>query len=84
MLLNMEATYPWLKMLLGERRISVQGQHRYPLKTSVNQRGEQTISKNAKTAGLFLSQYLLNMAYQPIISRMCSYLSDLILFVQLV
>ena len=59
MLLNMEVTYPWLKKLLGERGISFQGQYRYPLKTSVNQRGEQTINKNAKTAGLFLSQYLL-------------------------
>ena len=51
MLLNMEATYPGLKTMLGVKGISVQGQDRYPLRTSVDQRGEQTINKDANTAG---------------------------------
>ena len=56
MLLNMEVTYPGLKTLIAEKGISIQGQDRYPLRTFVDQRGEQTINKDAKTAGLFISQ----------------------------
>ena len=55
MLLNMEATYLGLKALHAEKGISVQGQDPYLLRTSVDQLGEQTINKDAKTAGLFIS-----------------------------
>ena len=58
LLLNMETTYPGLKTLLDEKGISVQAQDRYPVKTSVDKWGEQTINKDAKTASLFISQHL--------------------------
>ena len=57
MLLNMEAPYPALKTLLAKKRVSLQDQVRYRLRTSVDQRGEQTINKEAKTADLFISKF---------------------------
>lgn len=55
MLLDIEAIFPGLKTLLFENGISVQGQYCYPLRTSVGLLGEQPISKDPKTAGLFIS-----------------------------
>ena len=42
---------------LAKKRVSLQGQDRYRLRTSVDQRGEQTINKEAKTADLFISKF---------------------------
>ena len=72
MLLNMEATNLGLNTQLAEKGISVQGQDCYALKTPVDQRGEQTINKDAKTTALFIFQYKLNLSYQLIIPRICS------------
>ena len=74
MLLNMGVTYPGLKALLAEKGISVQDQDRYSLRTLADQRGQRTINNDAKTADLFISQYLLNLTPQLIISRKRSYL----------
>ena len=73
-LLNIGVTYPELKALLAEKGISVQDQDRYSLRTLADQRGQRTINKDAKTADLFISQYLLNLTPQLIISRKRSYL----------
>ena len=68
MLRNMDATYPGLKSLIDKKGISVQGQDRYPLRTSVDQRGEQTINKDAKTAGMLIISCLF-FEFQSIIRR---------------
>ena len=43
--------YKGLKVLLNDAGISVQAQETHPLRVSVDQRGEQTINRDAKTAG---------------------------------
>ena len=48
---SIEILYPGLKGLLQKNGMSVQAQERYALRTSVNQRGEQTINSEAKTMG---------------------------------
>ena len=48
---NMETLYPGLKDMLKKAGLSVQAQERYPMRTALDQRGEQTINRDAKTAG---------------------------------
>ena len=48
---NVDSLYPGMKELLSKHGLSVQGQDSYCLKTAADQRGEQTINKDAKTAG---------------------------------
>ena len=43
--------YPGAEELLKNKGMSVQAQDRYPVRTAVDQRGEQTINRDAKTAG---------------------------------
>ena len=43
--------FPGCKLLLKHYGISVQGQDRYPLRTAVDQSGEQTFNRDAKTTG---------------------------------
>lgn len=43
--------YEGLKPLLANNGFSVQGQKTHPLRTAIDQRGEQTINRDAKTAG---------------------------------
>lgn len=50
-LMNMEQFYPGLKDLISKEGLSVQGQEKYPLRTAIDQRGEQTINRDAKTSG---------------------------------
>lgn len=45
--------YEGLKDLLNDAGISVQAQETHPLRVSVDQRGEQTINRDAKTAGKY-------------------------------
>ena len=71
MLLNTEATYLGLNTQLAEKGISVKGQDCYALKTPVDQQGEQTVNKDAKTTVSFIFQYELNLSCQLIISRIC-------------
>ena len=49
---NIELSFPGLKELLKDGGISVQARENNPLRTSVDQRGEQTINRDAKTAGI--------------------------------
>ena len=37
--------------MLNKQGVSIQSQDRYPLRTAIDQRGEQTINRDAKTAG---------------------------------
>ena len=48
LLQNIENIYPGLKTLLETKGLSVQAQNRYPLRTAIDQRGEQTLNKDAK------------------------------------
>ena len=50
-MLNLDNLFPGCKDLLIAYGISVQGQDRYPLKISIDQRGEQTFNRDAKTSG---------------------------------
>ena len=48
---NMENNYPGLRNVLGNVGLYVQAQDRYPIKTAIDRRGEQTINRDAKTSG---------------------------------
>ena len=48
---SIDSLYPGMKELLEYTGLSVQGQDKYPLRISVDQRGEQTINRDAKTTG---------------------------------
>ena len=43
--------YPGLKHTLSLRVLSIQAQERYPLRTAVDQRGEQTNNRDGKSSG---------------------------------
>ena len=49
-LANIEITHPGCKKLLLNKGLSVQAQSTYPLRTSVDQWGEQTTNRDAKTS----------------------------------
>ena len=51
MMLNIDQKYPGMKQFLKEKGLSIQAQDNHCLKTATDQRGEQTINKDAKTAG---------------------------------
>ena len=53
---TIENDYPGLKALLSTRGLTTQAQERFPIRTALDQRGEQTINRDAKTAGMF--QYI--------------------------
>ena len=48
---NIDLLFPDAKQILSDNGFSVQAQDRYLLRTAVDQRGEQTINCDAKTAG---------------------------------
>ena len=48
---SLESTHPGLREMLQRQGLSFQAQDKYPLRTVVDQRGEQTKNRNAKTAG---------------------------------
>ena len=50
-LTSLDITHPGCKELLIHQGLSVQGQSRYPTRTPIDQRGEQTINRDAKTSG---------------------------------
>ena len=50
-LVHMEKLYPCLRQFLVKCGISVQAQESFPSRTSIDQRGEQTINRDAKTSG---------------------------------
>ena len=51
LLQDIEEVYPGLKELLRYKGLSVQAQSRYMLRTAIDQRGEQTINRDAITTG---------------------------------
>ena len=51
---QIDILYPGLKPLLEKRGMSAQGQIAYPVRTAIDQRGEQSINRDAKTAGMAL------------------------------
>ena len=48
---NLDNTHPGCRELIQGKGLSVQAQDRYPARTTIDQRGEQTINRDAKTAG---------------------------------
>jgi hypothetical protein len=46
-----DGIYPGLRSMLSTASMSVQAQDRYPVRTAIDQRGEQTINRDAKTSG---------------------------------
>lgn len=56
-----ETKYPGLIDMLKHTGLSVQGQERYPLRISIDQHGEQTINRDAKTIGISQIQHFLNL-----------------------
>ena len=48
---SIEQMYPGLKDMLKCKGLSVQAQEKYSLRTSIDQRGEQTINRDPKTSG---------------------------------
>ena len=76
---NIEKFYIDLKPLLETIDLSVQGQDRYAIRTSIDQRREQTINRDAKTSAgiksLVLNQksilkWCLNRSEQAIIQEL--------------
>ena len=72
-LANIDITHLGCKELLLDKGLSVQAQSRYPLRTSIDQLGEQTINRDAKTSGGIKSfasnndsilKWTLNRSYQ--------------------
>lgn len=48
---NIDRIYPGLRSLLEKKGISVLGQSNHNIRTAIDQRGEQTINRDAKTTG---------------------------------
>ena len=48
---NLEETRPGCLELIKNKGISVQGQNKYPCRTAIDQRGEQTINRDVEVAG---------------------------------
>ena len=49
---SIEQMYPNLKDMLKCKGLPAQAQEKYHLRTSIDQRGEQTINRDAKTSGV--------------------------------
>jgi hypothetical protein len=52
MMENLNETYPGLQDL-SQHGLSIQAQEKHPLTTAADQRGEQTINRDAKTSGIY-------------------------------
>ena len=48
---NLNDTHPGCRELIQDKGLSVQGQEKYLCRTAIDQRGEQTINRDAKTSG---------------------------------
>ena len=51
MLNNIDRIYAGLRDIIASKGLSVQAQNTYPLRTAIDQRGEQSLNKSAKTSG---------------------------------
>ena len=54
---NLKATKPDEYKQMVTNGLSIQAQDHYPLATACDQRGEQTINRDAKTAGMNLLSF---------------------------
>lgn len=61
---NVSSNHPEMKHLLEKGVFSVQGQDRHPVRTATDQRGEQTINRDAKTVGKKISQLIIENLYE--------------------
>ena len=59
-LTHIDTLYEGLKPLLQDKGISVQAQTLHPIRTAVDQRGEQTINRDAKTTGVYRFEIILH------------------------
>ena len=50
-LVSLDRTHPGCKELIEIKGVSVQAQDQYPLRTAFDQRGEQTLNREAKSVG---------------------------------
>ena len=50
---NLEANYPGMEIDISQCGLSIQVQDNYPIMTAADQRGEQTVNRDAKTLGNF-------------------------------
>ena len=48
---NIEENYPGMELDISQKGLSIQAQNNYPVMTAADQRGEQTINRDAKTLG---------------------------------
>ena len=48
---HIDELYPGLKDILSSLGLSIQAQDRYPNRTAIDMRGEQTINRHGKSAG---------------------------------
>ena len=52
--MNIDDQYPGLKNYMEKGGFSIQGQSHHSIRTATDQRGEQTINKDAKISGKFI------------------------------
>ena len=48
---NLDRSHPGCKEIIQSKGLSVQAQDKYPLRTPIDQHGEQTLNKDAKSTG---------------------------------
>ena len=53
-MINLDKNYPGMKEYLEKGGFSIQAQDHHAIRTATDQRGEQTINKDAKTPGMSL------------------------------
>ena len=58
--MNIDSKFPGMKDHLKLGGILVQAQTNHAIRTPTDQRGEQTINKDAKTAGIVIANYELS------------------------
>ena len=51
MVKNLDQSHPGLGTLLLKKRLTAQAQEKYPCRTAINQRGEQSINRDGKATG---------------------------------
>jgi len=56
-MLNLDSNYPGMRLYIAKGGFSVQAQSSHNVRTATDQRGEQSINRDAKTSGLWLSPF---------------------------
>ena len=55
--------YPGMKSIIEDIGLSAQGQENHNVRTAIDQRGEQTINKDGKSAGKYFSNQFFAISY---------------------